>query len=327
MVYHLCTSGVRFFNYYSSFYNNSSVAVHEALQVWRNVSANSRTIPCSNEIGAIDAPVDRVLMHDAFNRLLMSGGRLEKSGQYIWRITVPPKFFNADGVCVLRRTDNSTDLPEFITVGSSDVKNAFGTWVVRNIPNPPAYTVDTGDAVTVVLLAPQPVSKRLNATSDISVFKSSLAVPAGVQNRLRVRGDFDGEVVLELDSVQGSLNTDCALANTTQLPPNNISFKLIATAELGIPASAQLTFNAIECKSRVLGEMIVTTFEEGFVLNTFFNTDNIATVELTASDSSDTFLKNKNLVGYDSAVTGASKEPAIDVSELGLVPTIVRNIT
>ena len=139
IVYHLCVSGVRFFNLFSDEYNQEVAPVNEALDEWKKISNNSRAIPCSNSTGDINLPIDRLILHEVFNKGLLSGGKLEDSDLYLWRLTIPPKYFNSRGICKLKRVGNDSDISEFITIDSKNLKNSRGVWILREMSTPPSY--------------------------------------------------------------------------------------------------------------------------------------------------------------------------------------------
>ena len=146
MVYHLCVSGARFFHVFDSVYNTEQCShVQEVLDEWRRISGNKRARPCSNSTGNINLPVDRVTLSDAFDKVLVSGGQLIGNGTYLWRLTVAPKYFNKKGVCILQRIGNSTDIPEYIKIDSTNLKNSRGAWVYRQISTPPSYIPMTAE--------------------------------------------------------------------------------------------------------------------------------------------------------------------------------------
>ena len=67
--------------------------VHSALEVWRTKSHNSKAQPCSNSKGDVDSNVDRVLLKDAMENVLMSGGKLLKSENYNLKSDIYTTFF------------------------------------------------------------------------------------------------------------------------------------------------------------------------------------------------------------------------------------------
>ena len=128
--------------------------VQNALDHWRGISGNSKIQVCSNSTGSTVLPVDRVDLSDAFEKYAISGGRLTKSGKYIWRITIPPKYFDpVTGIATLNRTNSSdTDLDEQILIDSkldsfstnqddtTEKMRSRGVWIIRDVSTPPNYT-------------------------------------------------------------------------------------------------------------------------------------------------------------------------------------------
>ena len=72
--------------------------------------------------------------------VLMSGGKLLKSEKYLWRITVPPKFFDSDGMATLIRNGTDNDIPDKIIISSAVVEESKGCWILRNNSTPPSYS-------------------------------------------------------------------------------------------------------------------------------------------------------------------------------------------
>jgi hypothetical protein len=141
MMYHLILNGVLYILHFEGAYVPSRTAkVHLALDNWRNASKNSKAQPCSNSTGNINDVVDRVLLSDAMDKCLISGGKLLTSGKYLWRITVPPKFFNSSGTATLLRNGDDLDIPIQITITSTEESLSKGYWILRNISTPPSYT-------------------------------------------------------------------------------------------------------------------------------------------------------------------------------------------
>ena len=138
---------------YTSAYTPNSIGTYDCVQAvfdeWRTVSTNRKPLPCSNTTGNSTLPVDRIILEDAFEKCLISGGKLGSSNNYIWRITVPPKFFDAvTGIAVLDRVGNDSDIPATITIDSkkdvivapyTNTMNSRGAWVTRSVATPPSY--------------------------------------------------------------------------------------------------------------------------------------------------------------------------------------------
>jgi hypothetical protein len=136
-VYHTLLHGVAYvMNYWAN-----KQTLQEVLDEWRTISYNSKSVPCSNSTGDISLPVDRLILSDAITNMVMSGGRLTKTGKYLWRITLPPTAKRVDNTIVLQRVGTASDLPEYITIDCSDPINGYGTWIKRTISTPPNYVV------------------------------------------------------------------------------------------------------------------------------------------------------------------------------------------
>jgi hypothetical protein len=82
-------------------------------------------------------------MEEAFEKYVISGGRSLKTGEYIWRITIPPKYFNTKGIATLNRVGNDSDLPETITINTNieSPENRRGVWIKRLVSTRPEYTI------------------------------------------------------------------------------------------------------------------------------------------------------------------------------------------
>lgn len=137
--YHVLLHGARIIQIFESNYDGfRSAEIHAILDQWRHISGNSRSQPCSNISGSVDEPVDRVLLYQAFDNILISGGRMVNNPNlYIWRLTVAPKHF-VNNMCTLTRQNNDSDLPETITINRA---NGEGVWIRRFIQGVPQYAV------------------------------------------------------------------------------------------------------------------------------------------------------------------------------------------
>jgi hypothetical protein len=148
MIYHLCLGGTRFFHLFDSTYNVTYCShVQRVLDEWRRISGNHKTRPCSSLTGNF-GKVDRIVLWEAFEKLLISGGQLQGNGTYLWRLTPAPKYFNKKGVCLLKRVGNDSDLPEFIRIDSSSLENSRGVWIYRQVQTPPSYVPITTESLT-----------------------------------------------------------------------------------------------------------------------------------------------------------------------------------
>lgn len=144
LVYHVILHGLLYIMYFSESYVPSDVKLlHDALVEWKRISNNSSVKPCSRVDGNVSSnatPVDRVLLHDAVENILISGGKSLKSGKYIWRLTAPPSM-RVGNFIYFRRLSSETDLtlPETIIVDCSVEINGRGAWIVRDVQGMPKY--------------------------------------------------------------------------------------------------------------------------------------------------------------------------------------------
>ena len=150
LIYHLACHGVLYFIRYSNGDDTlfSREVMHAALNEWRNISYNSKSRPCSNSTGDINSLVDRIVLEDAFDKVLISGGRLLATGKYLWRITVPPSALRPNNTVVLQRVGSDTDIPATITINApttnfdyNNIERGMGAWVKRIVNTPPQYVV------------------------------------------------------------------------------------------------------------------------------------------------------------------------------------------
>ena len=144
LLYHYSVMGSRFFNIFTETSTNLNGlgAFQTYADEWVRISGGSRAIPCVNSTGDITLPVDRILLEDAFDKVLMSGGKLENTGEFLWRISVPPKFFDSNGRATLRRVGDGAafeDIPETIIIEGTNPWSARGCWIKRNVSTPPEY--------------------------------------------------------------------------------------------------------------------------------------------------------------------------------------------
>lgn len=138
---HVLLHGARVIQIFENDYNGyQSSKIHNILDEWRYISGNSRAQPCSNSTGSVDDPVDRVLLYEAFDNILISGGRMVNNPNlYIWRLSVAPKHF-VNNVCTLTRQNNDSDLPETITINRAESEEE-GVWIRRFTQGVPQYAV------------------------------------------------------------------------------------------------------------------------------------------------------------------------------------------
>jgi hypothetical protein len=146
-VYHVLLHGVAYvMNYWAK-----KETMHEILDNWRTISYNSKSVPCSNSTGNVNLPVDRLVLSDAFTNGVMSGGRMTKTGKYLWRITAPPTAKREDNTIVFQNLESgfvSSELPSEVVVDCTKPENGYGFWIKRNVSTPPNYGV--------VFAAPEP---------------------------------------------------------------------------------------------------------------------------------------------------------------------------
>lgn len=153
-IYHMILHSDGPMNFWNSYgWNSNRAHVQKIFDEWRNVSLNTKPIRCSNSQGDTDLPVDRLHLSDAFEKYCISGGKLQlaNSVRYIWRITVPPKYFDpVTGIATLMKEPSGAasddDLPDIITIDSKEdsstsqnYHNSRGVWLKRNISTPPKY--------------------------------------------------------------------------------------------------------------------------------------------------------------------------------------------
>jgi hypothetical protein len=146
-IYHQLCHGCLYLAHFEESWNPNRITImNNVLDEWRTVSYNSKAIPCSNSTGNINLPVDRIVMVDAVEGLMMSGGYLLNTGEYLWRLTLPALSIT-DGVLndgdpiILGRIGSDSDIPATITINFGDLMNGRGAWVKRKISTPPSYQV------------------------------------------------------------------------------------------------------------------------------------------------------------------------------------------
>jgi hypothetical protein len=146
-MYHQLCHGCIYFAHFEESWNPTRIGLmNNVLNEWRTVSYNSKARPCSNSTGNINLPVDRLIMVDAVEGLLKSGGYLLNSGEYLWRLTFPASsitegIINDGDPIMLGRIGNDSDIPATITINFFDQMNGRGAWVKRKIPTPPNYEI------------------------------------------------------------------------------------------------------------------------------------------------------------------------------------------
>lgn len=157
-LYHEILHGIEMFQHWSTEPNTRGLAhLQRALDEWRRVSRNSRARPVDPEVGGIPtatSPISKVVMWEAMDHFLISGGKLltpDLKGfgtdeVYIWRLTVGPHNFVNNRATLVRTDDTQDDIPQVIFInrfnpdGTENLLNGRGVWIVRlNDPNPPRY--------------------------------------------------------------------------------------------------------------------------------------------------------------------------------------------
>jgi hypothetical protein len=124
-------------------FQNGGEQVQRTLDIWRVLTTNSRVRPCSNSTANANLPVDRIILQDAFEQYIISGGKNLKTGEYHWRITVPPTVFGQDDTVTLTRVGTNSDFPETVILdrNASYPENRFGFWLKSLSQIVPEYTV------------------------------------------------------------------------------------------------------------------------------------------------------------------------------------------
>jgi hypothetical protein len=139
-VYHLILHGVLYLTDFGNGYDGGSRTIYQnILNKWRDISYNSNSRPCSNATGDVDELVDRLVLADAFDNVAMSGGRLTRTGKYLWRITAPPSAIRSNGTIVFQRVGTDSDIPATVTCSPTDPYDGRGIWIKRLVSTPPQY--------------------------------------------------------------------------------------------------------------------------------------------------------------------------------------------
>jgi hypothetical protein len=92
-IMHTASGAVNIFS--GAGYNPSGEMIthQNALDEWRNISYNSKPQPCTNAICDPNMISDRLDLSECFEKYVMSGCMLN-DGSYVWRLTIPPKYFD-----------------------------------------------------------------------------------------------------------------------------------------------------------------------------------------------------------------------------------------
>jgi len=138
--YHTQLHGVLYNILFQYPYNSSVTTVlQNALDEWRTTSNDSKARCCSNSTGDINSLADRVVLKDAVQGVLMSGGKLLKTNKYLWRITAPPTAKRTNNTIVFQNLQSGfvvSDLPSEVVVDCNDPLNGYGFWIKRNVSTP-----------------------------------------------------------------------------------------------------------------------------------------------------------------------------------------------
>jgi hypothetical protein len=127
-------------------------AIQFVLDEFRNMTKNLEIESCSNSTGDATKEVDRIVMEDVFEKFLISGCKIKNSKVRLWRISIPPKYFDPiTGIATLTRQNKDKDVPEVIHINSNydnlpteswdsaNIHNSRGVWITRRIEDPPPY--------------------------------------------------------------------------------------------------------------------------------------------------------------------------------------------
>ena len=95
LMYHILLHSPIKINFFDNTYiPQNAHFIQRVLEEWKLISGNRKVIPVSTTTGDMateDTPLERIVLHEAFDKGLISGGKLE-NGEYLWRISVPPEF-------------------------------------------------------------------------------------------------------------------------------------------------------------------------------------------------------------------------------------------
>ena len=118
-----------------------TLRLQAALDAWRVISNDSKSRACSNSTGDINSVVDRLVLGDAVQGIVKSGGKLLKSNKYLWRLTASHAHVRANNTIVFQRVGSDSDIPSEVIVDCSVPLNGYGIWIKRNISTPPQYVI------------------------------------------------------------------------------------------------------------------------------------------------------------------------------------------
>jgi hypothetical protein len=137
--FHLLLHGTKIFQLFKTDFEQSQ----RVLDIWRDLSKNSQARPCSNSTADITSPVDRILLHEAFDNYVLSGGKSLATNEYIWRITVPVHLFDENGLITLNRVGDNSDFPKSVILdrNADNPENRVGFWLRTKSQIVPEYTI------------------------------------------------------------------------------------------------------------------------------------------------------------------------------------------
>jgi hypothetical protein len=150
MIYHLIVHGFEYLQYWiddnelfgTVSIGKSSVSFEELLdgilKSWYALSNNNNVSACSNSNGLSTSPLDRIVIDDAMNKGFISGGVIVGTTPRIWRITAPPTKITNNKLYFERYSDEQ-DLPRYIVVDTTNIKNGLGAWIVKSGSGRPDY--------------------------------------------------------------------------------------------------------------------------------------------------------------------------------------------
>lgn len=123
LIFHLCLNGTTTFHYFNENTESADI-LHGVLDEWRIVTSNSSS-----------SPVNLTRIQVSSN-VIISGGRMSNTGNYIWRITAKPsesRILKAFGSSASR-----TDIPQEIIIPNY----SRGVWLETTTSEPPLYVLD-----------------------------------------------------------------------------------------------------------------------------------------------------------------------------------------
>jgi len=139
------------------------VNLQRVLSEWKTLSGNSKVVPVGRTAGTPDNssenPIDRILLEEAFDKNLVSGGRIvdgPSAGWRLWRLTAPAHLYSGTGTAegiTLSRVGTDLNFPANIFLrrynqnGTESLTGGRGTWITTASTSPlPTYVkVDAPD--------------------------------------------------------------------------------------------------------------------------------------------------------------------------------------